>query len=108
MSDHRGVGIRGEHLAAQHLEAAGLTVLARNVRLPAGEIDIVARDGDELVVVEVKTRIGDASTVPDDAVTPAKLARLDRLAEQYVDSIDTPDQPWRVDDHRREGRDRPT
>lgn len=97
MSDNRGVGVRGEQLAAQHLQAAGLTVLARNVRLPAGEIDIVAQDGDELVMVEVKTRIGDASTVPDDAVSAAKLARLDRLAEQYMDSIGRPEQPWRVD-----------
>lgn len=97
MSDHRGVGVRGEQLAARHLESAGFTVLARNVRLPAGEIDIVAQDGDELVMVEVKTRIGDASTAPDEVVSAAKLARLDRLGEQYVASVETPDQPWRVD-----------
>jgi len=97
MSDNRGVGVRGEQLAATHLESVGLTVLARNVRLPAGEIDIVAQDGDELVMVEVKTRIGDDQTAPDEVVSASKLARLDRLGEQYVDSIEAPEQPWRVD-----------
>lgn len=89
--------MRGEELAARRLEAAGLEIVARNVRLPAGEIDIVARDGGELVVVEVKTRIGDDETCPDQAVTPAKLSRLDRLGQQYADSIGQPEQPWRVD-----------
>lgn len=97
MSDNRGVGRRGEELATRHLKAAGLTVLARNVRLPAGEIDIVAQDADELVMVEVKTRIGDGSMSPDEAVSAAKLARLDRLGVQYVASIERPDHPWRVD-----------
>lgn len=97
MDERRGVGMRGEELAARHLVAAGLEIVARNVRLPAGEIDIVARDGSELVVVEVKTRIGDAETAPDQAVTPAKLSRLDRLGQEYTESIGQPGQPWRVD-----------
>ncbi|MCC7372099.1 MAG: YraN family protein [Chloroflexi bacterium] len=97
MNERRGVGMRGEELAARHLAAAGLEIVARNVRLPAGEIDIVARDGGEVVVVEVKTRVGDDETTPDEAVTPAKLSRLDRLAQQYADSVGQPEQPWRVD-----------
>jgi putative endonuclease len=97
MNDHRGVGMRGEELAARHLQAAGLSIIARNVRLPAGEIDIVAQDGDELVMVEVKTRIGDHETAPDEAVSASKLARLDRLGEQYMASIEQPESPWRVD-----------
>lgn len=97
MNERRGVGMRGEELAARHLAAAGLEIVARNVRLPAGEIDIVARDGLELVMVEVKTRIGDDETAPDVAVTPAKFERLDRLGEQYVERIGQLDHPWRVD-----------
>ena len=97
MSERRGVGMRGEELAARHLQQAGLSILARNVRLPAGEIDLVAQDGDEVVIVEVKTRQGDESTAPDRAVTPAKLARLDRLGEQYVEGAGIPDVSWRVD-----------
>ena len=93
----RGVGMRGEHLAAGRLVADGLAIVARNVRLTAGEIDIVARDGDELVIVEVKTRIGDTSYDPGEAVTPSKLARLERLADEYVESIAAPGHPWRVD-----------
>lgn len=96
-TNRRGVGMRGEELAARYLTTAGLAIVARNVRLPAGEIDIVARDGDELVIIEVKTRIGDASYVPGEAVTASKLARLDRLGDEYVESINTPDHPWRVD-----------
>lgn len=98
MSDHRqGVGRRGEELAARELHQAGLVIVDRNVRLPGGEIDLVAREGDELVFVEVKTRIGDASTAPDEIVNLAKLQRLERLAEAYVERLGEPDVAWRVD-----------
>jgi putative endonuclease len=93
----QGLGRRGEELAARHLERLGIKVVARNVRLPGGEIDLVAQEGEELVIVEVKTRIGDAETAPDIAVTAAKLARLGRLAEAYVDRAGTPERDWRVD-----------
>ncbi len=75
----------------------GLVVVERNVRLPGGEIDLVAREADELVFVEVKTRIGDDSTAPDLAVTASKLARLERLAEAYLSRAGDEDAPWRVD-----------
>ena len=97
MNGRRGLGIRGEHLAARHLEQLGLTVIERNVRLPGGELDLVVRDADDLVFVEVKTRIGDESTAPDLAVTSAKLARIERLAESYVARIAEREVPWRVD-----------
>jgi putative endonuclease len=96
-SQNQGLGRRGEDLAARYLSEAGLTVLERNVRLPSGEIDLVAQDGDELVIVEVKTRIGDEATAPDEAVNAAKLARLDRLSEAYVARQGTPEAFWRVD-----------
>jgi putative endonuclease len=96
-SQNQGIGRRGEELAARYLIEAGLTVLERNVRLPSGEIDLVARDRDELVIVEVKTRIGDETTAPDEAVTAVKLARLDRLGEAYVARLGTPEVGWRVD-----------
>jgi putative endonuclease len=93
----QGLGRYGEELAARHLQQRGLTVLARNVRTPDGELDIVAQEGDELVFVEVKTRRGDDETAPDTAVTDAKLARLERLAEAYVADRGLSDSPWRVD-----------
>jgi putative endonuclease len=98
VNDRQGLGRRGEELAARHLQGLGMMVVERNVRLPQGEIDLVARDGEELVFVEVKTRIGDASTAPDAAVTAAKLERLERLSEAYVARLGShQDVTWRVD-----------
>lgn len=78
------VGQYGENVAARHLETAGLTVVERNWRCPDGEIDIVARHGEVLVFCEVKTRSGVAFGVPAEAVTPAKAARIRRLALRYL------------------------
>ena len=78
------VGGYGERVAAGHLERVGMVVLARNWRCELGEIDLVARDGDDLVVCEVKTRRGVAFGSPLEAVTPAKAARLRRLAARWL------------------------
>lgn len=80
---NRALGAYGESLAERHLVARGLVVLDRNWRCPAGEIDLVLRDGDVLVVCEVKTRRGVGFGTPHEAVTPAKLARLHRLADLW-------------------------
>jgi putative endonuclease len=78
------LGRFGEQVAAEHLERAGLTILDRNWRCPEGEIDIVASDGDILVVCEVKTRSGLAYGDPAEAVVAAKSARLRRLALRWL------------------------
>ncbi len=79
------LGRYGEELAARRLAEAGMTVLERNWRCGrTGEIDIVARDGDALVVCEVKTRRAGSFEHPMAAVTPAKAARLRDLAERWV------------------------
>jgi putative endonuclease len=78
------VGRFGEDLAAAHLTQAGLEVLDRNWRCREGELDLVAREGDELVFVEVKTRSSAAFGDPAEAVTRAKMARLRRLAVRWV------------------------
>lgn len=78
------LGRYGEDVAARHLAAQGMVVLDRNWRCPAGEIDLVLRDGDDLVVAEVKTRSSDACGTPHEAVSPAKLARLRRLAAAWL------------------------
>ena len=78
------VGRYGEDVAARHLSDQGYIVLQRNWRCELGEIDIVARDGDCLVVCEVKTRRSDTFGSPLEAVTPRKLARLRRLAARWV------------------------
>ncbi|GAA2767320.1 YraN family protein [Streptomyces paradoxus] len=79
------MGRYGESLAARRLAEAGLTVLERNWRSGrTGEIDIVARDGDVLVVCEVKTRREGRFEHPMAAVTPQKAERLRDLAERWI------------------------
>lgn len=78
------LGKRGEDAAAAYLERSGMTLLQRNWRCKAGEIDIVALDGDTLVLVEVKTRKGIRRGSPEDAVTPTKQRRIARLAAMYA------------------------
>jgi putative endonuclease len=78
------LGSYGEELAARRLAAAGMTVLARNWRCRDGEVDIVARDGDAVVICEVKTRTGGAYEHPMAAVGPCKANRLRRLAERWL------------------------
>lgn len=80
----RALGNAGERLAATWLEARGHQVLARNWHSPYGEIDIITREGDELVFVEVKTRRGDAHGAPEEAVTPRKQAHLIAAAQLYL------------------------
>ena len=78
-AQRKALGDYGERLAAQELQRLGLTVLDRNWRCDQGEIDIVARERDELVVCEVKTRSSDRFGTAVEAITPAKAARLHRL-----------------------------
>lgn len=78
------LGRQGEDLAATALEAAGLEIVARNVRTRLGEVDMVARDGRYLVFVEVKTRRGDRFGTGADAVGWRKQERLRRLAAAYL------------------------
>jgi putative endonuclease len=90
------LGQRGEDLAAAHLEERGYVVRERNWRCPAGEIDIVAQDGDCLVFVEVRTRRGREYGTPEESVTPAKQAKLVELAQTYLQEHSWEDD-WRID-----------
>lgn len=78
------VGRFGEDLAVAHLERIGFRVIARNWRCPAGEIDVIAVDGDALVFVEVKTRSSVAFGDPAEAVDAVKAARLRGLALRWL------------------------
>lgn len=79
------LGRYGEDVAARHLSDTGMEVLARNWRCDLGEVDLVARDGDTLVICEVKTRRGLDYGTPLEAVTARKLARLRRLAARWME-----------------------
>ncbi len=76
------IGRLGEELAVQALKARGYVILDRNVRVAqVGEVDILAQDGDTLVIVEVRTRRNAPLFAPEDSVGPRKRERLAALAE---------------------------
>lgn len=88
-------GKRGEQIAVDHLTRQGFRILARNVRFSGGEIDIVIQDPwdpwdpneperRDVAIVEVKTRSSTRFGAGMDAITPAKYARLRRLAAQWL------------------------
>ena len=78
------VGADGEDFAVTFLTRQGMQLLDRNWRCSEGEIDLVMRDGDVVVVFEVKTRRSRAFGDPVHAITRAKLARLRRLAGRWL------------------------
>lgn len=88
--DRQAFGKHGEILAARYLAAKGFEILDRNWRCQAGELDIVARDGQVLVLAEVRARRGRGHGTPEESVTPAKRSRLLALAEAYVQAIEWP------------------
>jgi putative endonuclease len=82
--DRQSVGKRGEDAAVRFLKKRGVSIVERNVRSRLGEIDLVARDQDTLVFVEVKCRRSPGGDPPQAAVTPVKQRRLGRLAMGYL------------------------
>lgn len=84
MTRNKIIGDRGEQLAAQYLIDHGCELLARNVRTPYGEIDLIVREGETIVFVEVKTRSSARCGTGFEAITPKKQATLLRCAEHYA------------------------
>src|SRR4249919_2924362 len=86
------VGRRGEDLAHRFLRGQGFTIVARNYRLSSGEAeaDLIARDGEDLVMVEVKTRESAEFGPPERAVNPEKRRHLIRVAREYARKANTP------------------
>jgi putative endonuclease len=93
----RALGRRGEDVAVAFLERVGMRVVDRNWQIPAGEIDIVARDGRTLVVAEVKTRTSVRYGHPVEAVTPTRRRRLRRLGRAWAARHRVRARPLRVD-----------
>jgi putative endonuclease len=80
----REIGREAEDAAARYLARAGLRIIGRNVRFREGEIDLVCRDGDAYVFVEVKCRRASWGDAPAAAVSWWKRRRLVRLAQHYL------------------------
>lgn len=81
---HRQVGDKGEDLACRYLRSLGYQILERNFIMRGGEIDIIAKDKESLVFVEVKTRYSHAYGLPIESITSWKIQSLLKTAELYI------------------------
>lgn len=93
----RRLGNRGEEAAARYLAGRGFRILERGYRARCGEIDLIAREGEDLVFVEVKTRHSLRCGDPLEAVTETKRRRILRAASLYLLSTGSWDSPCRFD-----------
>jgi putative endonuclease len=93
----RRLGERGETIAARHLSRLGLVLLDRNWRCDAGEIDLVLRDGNVLVICEVKTRTSTDYGDPLEAIDRRKADRLRRLGARWLRVHDRHPDDIRID-----------
>jgi putative endonuclease len=91
------LGQWGEETAARYLIGKGYQILDRNWHCAAGELDLVAQDGDTWVFVEVKARRQRAFGLPEESVTPAKRRKLQRAAWAYLETRQALDDAWRLD-----------
>lgn len=90
-------GNYGETLACEFLKKNGYRILERNYRIRGGEIDIVARDGEYLVFVEVKTRWSHEYGLPSESMTSWKIRALLKTAKFYLNKIKWGDKGYRLD-----------
>jgi putative endonuclease len=91
------VGNFGEDVAATYLQRQGHQIVARGWRCRYGELDLITRDGAELVFVEVRTRRASDFGTAEESISAAKQARLVRLAYAYLEATGAAEQPWRID-----------
>lgn len=96
--DNRKIlGNWGEDCACTFLQSQGLSILARNIRSPYGEIDILAKYEDLLVFVEVKTRSNIVNGYPEAAVNAEKINHMEDSIQWYLDQHEDIKDNWRVD-----------
>jgi putative endonuclease len=93
----RRVGEQGEALAADFLENAGWTIVGRNFRVGHREVDLVARRGEVVAFVEVKTRSGRTFGHPLEAITPRKQREIAVVASAWIDRFGRADEAYRFD-----------
>ncbi len=84
MAEHNELGTEGERVALRYLQSKSYAILDTNWRQGAGELDIIARDGDQIVIVEVKTRAGRQITEAERAISRQKQRRMVKLANSYI------------------------
>lgn len=97
------LGEKGERIAAKYLSKKGYKVLETNFKNPfgkrLGEIDIIVRQGKEIIFVEVKTRVKTSydDVLPEESITPSKLRKLCKIANFYIKTRNLFDTPYRFD-----------
>lgn len=96
-SNKQRLGRWGERMAESYLTARGYDVIERNARTPYGEIDLVMKNSEILVFVEVKTRSSDSFGEPEASVTLKKQAHLVSAIQAYMLEHDELEGDWRVD-----------
>lgn len=96
MAKHLDLGSAGESLACRELSRLGYRVIDTNVRMKMGELDIVAEEGGEMVVVEVRTRTLGRMLPPEATVGPSKIRKLIRTGTAWMASREW-EGPWRID-----------
>jgi putative endonuclease len=104
MARRQTIGRWGEEVAAQFLQEKGYEILQRNVYTPYGELDIVARCGEIIVFVEVKTRTSSSFGLPEISVGPRKVRHLLDSALAFMQQYMGCEDAWRVDVIAIEGR----
>jgi len=95
MTHNQSIGKWGEDTAVEYLTEHGYEILARNTRTPYGEIDIVARQGDVIIFVEVKTLTSSKTFLPEQNVTARKCEHMIACAEHYA--AEHASDHWQID-----------
>ena len=93
----RETGMLGEQLARDFLGKNGYEILGTNYRCPGGEVDIIARQADALVFIEVRTKKSREFGTPEESVTPVKMERLRKVAAYYGQEHESLPSSWRID-----------
>ena len=93
----RETGTLGERIAGEFLGKNGYDILETNYRCPQGEIDIIAKQQDTLVFIEVRTKQSRGFGSPEESITPVKKERLRALAAQYGQEHENLPSAWRID-----------
>ena len=97
MDPRRRFGNKAENLAARFLISKGYKILKHQYRTRGGEIDLIARDGDEIVFVEVKARTSNEFGYPEESVTRSKLQKIQRTAELFLSKSKFKNVPYRIE-----------
>jgi putative endonuclease len=93
----QALGQWGEEAAADYLIQHGMVVIDRNIRTPYGEIDLLARQGEDLIFVEVKTRTTQSYGPPETAITSGKRRHMIDSASHYIQEHPEYGTSWRLD-----------